>query len=139
MDVRQIMTSPVVTVDSTANLHEVVGTMLEHRIGSVLVTNSVIEGIVTRSDILRAAYHLDGSLADIPVTRAMTKEVVTTTPETSVNRVLEIMAEHNIKKLPVVAEFDVTGILTMTDIAEHQPERVREVRGAIDRKDDWTD
>ncbi len=139
MDVRQIMTSPVVSVDLTANLHDVVGTMLEHRIGSVLVTNSVIEGIVTRSDVLRAAYHLDGSLEDLPVTRAMTEDVVTTTPDTSVNNVLETMATHNIKKLPVITDFEVAGILTMTDIAEHQPDRVREVRGAIDRKDDWTD
>lgn len=43
------------------------------------------------------------------------------------------------KKLPVVEDLSVAGIVTITDIAAHWPERVSEVERTIERKDDWTD
>lgn len=98
-----------------------------------------LRGIITRTDVLCALYHLPGSLGDIPVTEPMSGDVVTTTATTAVTTALRTMEEHGVKKLPVLEDVDVTGIVTMTDIARHQPNQVREARETMDRKDEWTD
>lgn len=139
MQVSEIMTSPVISVGPESDLREVVEAMLAHHVGSVLVIDAGLIGIVTRSDVLRAVYHLNGSIRGLTVTDAMSEEVITATRTDSITTVLSMMEEHNIKKLPVVEDLNVVGIVTMTDIAQHQPTRVREVRESIERKDDWTD
>lgn len=66
MQVRQLMSTPVVFVDGSANMHDVVGEMLDHRVGSVPVVNDESIGILTRSDVLRAVYHRSDSLSELP-------------------------------------------------------------------------
>jgi len=139
MQVDSIMTSPPVTVAPDATLKTAIGSMLQHRVGSVLVVDPGLAGILTRSDVLRIAYHRGGSLSEIPASAGMTEDVVTTEPATSVGMALKKMQANDIKKLPVVDDLELVGIVTMTDIARQQPERAREISETIDRKDDWTD
>ena len=139
MQVAAIMSSPVVAVDGEATLDDAVRAMLENRVGSVLVIETGLWGILTRSDVLRALAIDGGTLSESEVTSVMTTDVATITPDATVERALRLMEEHEIKKLPVVADFEAVGIVTTTDIARHQPERVREVRQTIRRRDDWTD
>lgn len=139
MQVKDVMSTPAVTVDADATLYDAIEVMLRDRVGSAVVVDEAPVGILTRSDVLRAAYAAGGSLDSIPVVRGMSDGLVTTSPDTSVRHALELMKTHDIKKLPVVEEFDLVGVVTMTDIAQHSPERVREVKATIERRDDWTD
>ncbi|SDJ35202.1 CBS domain-containing protein [Halovenus aranensis] len=139
MQVTDIMSTPPVTVEAEATLYETIAVMLEHSVGSAVVVDEWMVGVITRSDILRAAYAAGDELDSIPVTRGMSDDVVTTKPETSIRHALELMRAHDIKKLPVVDDLDLVGVVTATDIARHQPERVRELQSAIERRDDWTD
>jgi CBS domain-containing protein len=139
MKVRDVMSSPPVTISPDATLRDAIEVMLRNRVGSAVVVDGTPVGIITRSDVLRAAYHVAESLASIPVARGMSDELVTTSPDRSVRSALELMKAHDIKKLPVVEEFDLVGVVTVTDIAQHSPERVREVKATIERRDDWTD
>lgn len=132
------MSSPVATTSPGASLRDAVGIMLDQRVGSVIVSDGGLHGIITRSDVLRAAYHHHDALSALSVREAMTEDVITTTPSASIDRVLTAMEAHNIKKLPVVEDLEVIGIITLTDIARHQPEYVREVRDSIERRDEWT-
>lgn len=139
MQIADIMSTPAVTVREDATLHEAIGTMLDERVGSVVVVEAGPAGILTRSDCLRAAYHVGGALDGLPVTRAMSTDLVTTTPGTSLRKGLGLMEVHEVKKLPVVDDLELVGVVTMTDIARHLPERVREVGTSLERKDEWTD
>lgn len=139
MQVGEIMTSPAVTVPQAGTLREATGRMLDAKVGSVVVVDAGIVGILTRSDVLRAAYHAHGSLSELPVSEGMSGDVVTTKPTTSVSKALSLMEQYGIKKLPVVEELELVGMVTMTDVARHQPERVREAKQRIERKDEWTD
>ncbi|MFC7059543.1 CBS domain-containing protein [Halovenus salina] len=139
MQVTDIMSAPAVTVKTDATLYDAIAVMLEHSVGSAVVVDDWMVGIITRSDILRAAYAAGSELDSIPVTRGMSDDVVTTKPDTSVRHALELMKAHDIKKLPVVDDLDLVGVVTATDIAQHQPERVRELQNTIERRDDWTD
>ncbi|WP_049922634.1 CBS domain-containing protein [Halopiger djelfimassiliensis] len=139
MQITQIMSSPAVTAPPRETLHEIVGTMLRHRIGSVVVVDPGVVGILTRSDVLRTQYRAETPLPELTARDAMTDDVVTIQPSTSIDAALETMAHHTVKKLPVIDGIDLAGIVTMTDIARSQPERVSEIRSRLERKDEWTD
>lgn len=139
MQVADAMSTPAVTVSPERTLYEAIEVMLENRVGSAIVAETGIVGIITRSDILRAAYVAGEALDDIAVTRGMSGDVVTTTPSASIRTALALMDEHDIKKLPVVEDLELVGVITATDIARHQPERVQEIRETSDRRDVWTD
>jgi CBS domain-containing protein len=132
------MSTPPVTVTTDATLYETIEVMLENHVGSAVVVDKSVAGILTRSDILRGAYVAGDALDDISVTRAMSEDVVTTRPSASIRTALDLMDENNIKKLPVLEDIELVGVVTATDIAAHQPERVREIKAQMDRQDDWT-
>lgn len=139
MQIEAVMSSPAVTVRRDATIHDAIGRMLEHRVGCVVVVvDGNAAGILTRSDALRGAYHAGGTLEEIPVERVMSSDLLTTKPSRTVRSALQTMQTNNIKKLPVVEDFEPVGIVTMTDIAEAMPGQVREVRATIERQDDWS-
>lgn len=138
MRVEDAMTTPVVTVDRDTTAREAIEAMLRHRVGSVVVEfEGNVVGILTRSDALRAAYHAGDRLRDIPVTKAMTGDPLTTKPARTLRSTLRTMERHDIKKLPVTEGFETIGMITMTDIAEQLPEEVRESLNNLTRQDEW--
>jgi CBS domain-containing protein len=139
MKVADVMSAPVVTVPPDATLHDAIGAMLKDRVGSAVVVDQGPVGIITRSDILRVTYHEQTGLSNLSVRAGMSDDLVTTKPSTTVGKAIRSIELHDIKKLPVLSDLELVGIVTMTDIAQHQPERVRTARAAIARKDEWTD
>ena len=138
MQVHEIMSAPVVTVPPDDTLHEAVGTMLDRRVGSAVVVDGALEGIITRSDALRVAYHKRAPLTELTVAAGMSSDLVTVDATKSVRTALRTMETHDIKKLPVVRDLDLVGIITMSDIARHKPEEAREIQQQIERRDEWT-
>ncbi|ELZ10964.1 signal-transduction protein containing camp-binding and cbs domains [Halovivax asiaticus JCM 14624] len=134
MEVREIMSSPVVTVGVDATLDEAVETMLVNRVGSVLVVDDGLVGIVTESDILAALFEAEATLSALAVADVMSTELVTTTSTTSVKAALRTMEAEGIKRLPIRGGTKPLGIVTLTDIAWHLPDRLRERPGLSTRR-----
>jgi CBS domain-containing protein len=129
MDVREVMTADPVAVDRDASLQRAVGKMLEHSIGSVLITEGErTVGILTDSDVLRAGYLSERALPEIPVEREMSSPLVTTHPDDSLSAAVETLREEGIKKLPVESDLEIVGIVTTTDLATHHPEILADAR-----------
>lgn len=137
MQVREILSRDVVSVGSDATLQTAVEAMLENRVGSVLVVDAGLRGILTESDALLAGYRTERPFTELPVRRVMSTDLVTVTESTSVKRALESMREHGVKKLPVVDGLDVVGVVTVTDVGTHLPEALSEVRSARRHRGRW--
>lgn len=129
MRVSDIMSTELVTVERGAALSSAVEGMLAAGAGSALVIDDGAPvGIVTSSDVLRAALESGSALDAVGVAGAMSSPLVTVEPSATVTRALEVMEEHGIKKLPAVEQLNVKGIVTTTDIALRLPEHLAEVR-----------
>lgn len=115
--VRDIMTRNVKVVREDTNLHEVIATLSNFDINSIIVVQGERPvGIITTKDALtRAVEH------GLPVT-AITARMVATSPlitideEASVEQAAEQMRRSKIKHLPVVKEGKLVGIVTDSDI-----------------------
>ncbi|WP_070364728.1 CBS domain-containing protein [Halodesulfurarchaeum formicicum] len=133
MSVRDLMTTDLVTVPLGATLEAAVGEMLGNRVGSVLVTDGERPvGIITETDVLAAGSGTERPFGDIPVSRAMSPNLVTIGPEKRPQDALEKMQNYGIKKVVVTEDEELLGIVTTTDLVRHQSDLVEEVTD-IDR------
>lgn len=123
------MTTELVTITLEASLQEAVTEMLDERAGSVLVVDGEDPvGIVTETDVLAVGTSFEAPFEGIPVSRAMSRNLVTIAPDAPLEEAVETMREYGIKKLPVVDDGTLVGIVTMTDLVFHRHELAAEAR-----------
>lgn len=113
--VRTVMTSPVRSVAGEQPLRKAADVLLSEGIGSLIVTEP--RGIVTKTDLVTGLH--DGLDAETtPVSDVMTADPVTVGVETPVQAAVDTMAANDVKRVPVVDEDDVVGIVTTTDLVD---------------------
>ncbi|MFP5330454.1 MAG: CBS domain-containing protein, partial [Alphaproteobacteria bacterium] len=106
--------------------------MAEEDVGVLpLLENGRVEGIVTDRDIaVRAVAGAIPPLAE--VRRIMTEEVITCSPDASVEKVLALMSAQQVRRLPVCdPEGKLVGIFALADAAHRDPDK-SEVGEALD-------
>lgn len=140
LSVSDIMTDWVATADPERTLREAATIMSKARIGSLIITKEGKPvGIVTEGDISRALSQ--GADPDkVKVKKMMSKRLVTVSPDKKVEEAAKLMAEKQIKKLPVVKGQDLVGMITQTDIVASSFELVtslKEMVGARYRPPDF--
>jgi acetoin utilization protein AcuB len=125
MRVRQIMTSPVVTVPSSTTVPEAVRLMKEKNIERLpIVDHGRLVGLVTKDRLLRATPSMASSLslheihyliAKLTLGEIMQTDVFTVMPDTTVENAVRLAQEMHVGCLPVVEDGNVVGILTTND------------------------
>ena len=115
-----IMTSPVLTVDGEMTVVEAARTLREKHVGSLVVGEDGVDGIVTEADVV-AAVGEEADLESTTVAEIMSDPVVTIRPDESVRVAGERMGHNGVKKLPVTEDGEPVGIVTTTDLAHFVP------------------
>ena len=126
MQVRNLMRSPVVTVDPDQSLQHAAQVMQEHGIGSVVVVEQggQVAGILTERDVMHAAARL-GDIGGARVADHMTAPVVTASPNWDVSVAAAEMHERRIRHLVVLEQGAAAGVLSVRDVMSvFLPERV---------------
>ncbi|MFI7680145.1 CBS domain-containing protein [Actinophytocola sp. NPDC049390] len=113
MRARDIMSRPVVSVDTTATVLDAVTALTEHGFAAVPVVDDGdrVVGIFSESDGLRAEHRRDA-----PVTEVMTPLVEVTTPDADVAKIAERMLAKHLRSVPVVEEGLLVGIVARRDL-----------------------
>jgi CBS domain-containing protein len=109
----------VVTISPDATVRELVTLLAEHNVGALIVSRdgSSVDGIVSERDVVRRL-HAAEDLLDGPVSSIMTAEVHTTEPEGQLNDLMSLMTEHRIRHVPVVADGQLAGIISVGDVVK---------------------
>jgi CBS domain-containing protein len=127
MLVRDLMTREVVTCDAGKPVHTAAARMLDAGVGSVLITKDGTPlAILTETDVLRAGVITGRPLDDVPVDKAASHPLQTIAPDATVRSAVNRMNDGGIKKLPVVTDTELVGIVTQGDIVAHYTDFVRE-------------
>lgn len=121
MNVTEIMTPNVETCAPDTPLQEIAVQMLELDVGSIPVTkDDKLLGIITDRDIVTRGIAGQFSL-DTPVERILSSDMVTGTKDMDVEEAASLMATHQIRRLPIVENDKVVGIVALGDIAVKDP------------------
>jgi signal-transduction protein with cAMP-binding, CBS, and nucleotidyltransferase domain len=127
---------PVVAHPSTC-IRDVAAIMDRFGIGSVLIQHGPeLLGIVTESDFVRRAILEGHDLANTPVHKIMTRDIVTVSPGMDVFEALLLMKDSDVKHLPVTDEGRVVGFVTMNDILKVQPHLFENIVDMIELREE---
>jgi len=117
MPVKEIMTRDVVTVDIKGEVLTLAKKMLELNVGNVIITdrNKPI-GIVTERDIVRKIISRNLKPSDISIKELMTTPLITIPSTEDVTDAMQKMVKMEIRRLPVVENSKLVGIVTDIDL-----------------------
>ena len=117
MNIREVMTPNPQCVSPGDSIQNAARIMRDWDTGAVpVVDNGRPIGIVTDRDIVVRAV-ADGGRLDRPVREIVTGDVVCVSPETSTHDAADLMSEHQVRRLPVVENDQVVGIVSLGDLA----------------------
>jgi len=118
-----VMTRAVASATPQTPVSQVASMMRDLNIGDVLVLeDGKLKGIVTDRD-LTVNVLTNGANTNAPVERYMSTDVVTGTPDMSLEQVAKVMGEHQVRRLPIVQDDTVVGIVSLGDVAVHTSKR----------------
>ncbi|BDG48168.1 CBS domain-containing protein [Parageobacillus sp. KH3-4] len=115
--VREVMTIDVEYCTPVDNVYEVAVKMRDLNVGAIpVVDHGRLIGMITDRDLVvrGIAEKRPGST---PVTEVMSDKLITITPDASVQEAAKQMAEHQIRRLPVVEHGRLVGIVSLGDLA----------------------
>ena len=132
MKVREIMTTEVATAQPDSTLEEVASMMKEEDTGAIPVLDEdQLVGIITDRDISIKVVAAGSNPQQTLVGDHMTADPVTGTPEMSDRAALDLMGQHKIRRLPVVENGRLVGVVSLGDFAL-EADRDREVEDALE-------
>jgi len=111
------MVGEVVTIGANISVREAVRLMNDHEIGClVVVQDGKPTGIVTERDMLKRVLVATRDPRAVEVGEVMSKPLLFMEPEKEIEDAVKLMFKHKIKKLPVVENGCLVGLVTLTDL-----------------------
>jgi CBS domain-containing protein len=114
------MTKDVIAVDENVSALEAAKIMTEKGISSLIIEKDHAPiGIISERDFVKKICAKDMMPSSIKVASMMSKLQTFATPDTSVEVAVQRMVNHRIRRLPIICDDRVVGIITVTDLAKH--------------------
>jgi CBS domain-containing protein len=132
--VQDIMTKDVITVSRENTFHEVASLMKKYDIGFIpIISNNKIIGVITDRDIvIRGLSNKEN--ANSKISKYMTENVIAIDPNATIDEASNLMACKQIKRLVVIDNDKLVGILSLSDIANHNNKKALEALTGINKK-----
>jgi acyl dehydratase/CBS domain-containing protein len=133
LTLEDVMSSPVETVTPEATAAEAARRLETAHVGSLVVCGDGHPvGIITESDMIRLVAR-DADAEALSVREVMSSELVTASPDTGLEEAAQLLADNDIRRLPVCDEGGLVGIVTTTDLSYYLPHLARRKREWIER------
>lgn len=118
--VRDIMTKDIVTIDEGETALEAARIMSQRGISSLIVVkDGVPKGIITERDFVKKVCAKQLEASEIKIGTLMSRIRTVADPDTPIQVAVQRMANQGIRRLPIIQEGKVVGIVTVTDLARY--------------------
>lgn len=118
MKVKDIMTKNVASIKPDSTVSDAAKLMQQHNVGSVPVCDQTgVVGMVTDRDIVVRSVVMGTDPQSTPVSNIMTTDVATVTSNTDASLLGDIMSKNQIRRIPVVDNNTLVGIVSLGDLA----------------------
>jgi len=117
LQVKDVMVTNLITIEAEATVKKAAEIMDKHDIGCLIVVsyeNPI--GIITERDMLKRVLLQKRDLAKTKVGNIMSAPLIAANPQTDIRDAVRLMNERRIKKLPVVEEGQLIGLVSLTDV-----------------------
>jgi CBS domain-containing protein len=118
--VGELISGKLIYINSEENVIKAAALMRENNISSLLVKHKGdFAGIVTEKDIINKVVAEELYPGDIKVNEIMSKDLVTVSKNESIEEAAKLMRKKGVRRLVVLEDERIVGIITETDIAKH--------------------
>jgi len=139
MEIGDIMVNKVVKVDPNVSVRDAARIMNRHEIGCLIaVKKGNALGIITERDLLKKIIEQARNPEKTKVHQIMSKRLFVGSPHMEIADAVRLMLQKKIKKLPIVEDGKMIGLVTLTDIARTtriEPQMVGVIKEL--RKNGW--
>jgi len=123
MLVKEVMSKNPVTINFKQTVLDACKIYKENKVGCIIVTDEDrCIGLVTERDIIERTICEGRDPKTTQIFEIMSSDLKTVHALDNLEKAIEIMKQNNIKKLPVLKEESIIGIITVTDISEARPD-----------------
>jgi signal-transduction protein with cAMP-binding, CBS, and nucleotidyltransferase domain len=117
VSVAEVMNKAIIVMDINSDIPAIAREMVSRDAGSAIITeNGKAMGIITERDLVKDIVTEDRRPGEVKASEILSTPLVTVKPETSVVKASEIMLKANIKRLPVLENGTIIGMVSNTDI-----------------------
>ena len=129
MRVKECMCSNVVCANSETSLEQIAKLMQENDVGCIPICNDEknVIGFVTDRDIITRCVANNKNCAQTKASDVVTKNVIKTTPDTEIEDVESTMSKNQIRRVPVIENNKIVGIITIGDLAQNKDVSCKDV------------
>ncbi|MDH5437851.1 MAG: CBS domain-containing protein [Candidatus Bathyarchaeota archaeon] len=126
MFVKDIMTSPVITIDEDASVNEAAQLMDTNKVGCIIVTSKKGKplGIITERDLVTRVLAKNAIPSKLAVREVMTSPLITVDPDETLSETARRMSRLNIRRLGVIYKGNLLGLVSSKDILAITPELI---------------
>ena len=130
--VRDAMTEDPRSIGASASVVEAARLMREQHVGSLPVTEDErLVGMITDRDITTRVVAESAVPETTSVGDVYSRDLISVEPNSDLEEALRLMARHQVRRLPVVENDRLVGMIAQADIALKEKERTGELVGAI--------
>lgn len=121
MKVREIMTTRIVSVEPNTTVHDAAVMMNRNNIGAVPVVESGnVRGMLTDRDIVLRCVAENRDASGLKVADICSQGAVSVRPEQNVSEAMNLMSTEQVRRLPVVDNGRIVGMLSLADVAREK-------------------
>ena len=133
MKVKECMCSEIACVNPDSKITDVAKLMLNKHVGCIPVcdNNKKIVGLVTDRDLILRSLACEKDIKQTPVSEVMTTKIFNVSPDAEVSEAEKIMCECQVRRVPVVENDILVGIITVGDLANNKNVSSEEVSNTV--------
>ena len=119
MKIRECMCNETIFVNPQTTVQDVAKQMKDNHVGCMPVcdNNKKLVGLVTDRDVVLRCVACDKDAKTVPVSEIMTTKVKTAGPDDDIEKATEAMCDYNVKRIPIVENGCLRGMLTLSDLS----------------------
>ena len=124
MLVKDVMSSPVVTIDENAPANRVAELMDKNDLGCIIVTSNEgkPQGIITERDLVVRVLAKNAKPDSLKAKDVMTSPLITIEPDATINETAKKMSKLNVRRLGVTYKGQIAGVISSKDVLGVMPE-----------------
>jgi len=128
MKVHQLMTTKIATISRERNVVDAARVMVQYACGSIIITeNDTPIGIITETDLLKKVIAEGKNLHETSVSDIMSTNLITGNPMDSISETSRRMSLAKIRRMIVVDNGKLVGIVSTTDLKRYMKELERDL------------
>ena len=126
----------VVSIRPDTKVLEVTRILRQEAIGAALVTSADREllGIISERDIVNGIAQHGQATLEMSVSDLMTSAVITCTPQTKTEELMERMLSDRIRHLPVIQEDELLGVVSIGDVVKNVVTELKWIKNALEQQ-----